>query len=88
LNVAVIGSVSGASLATAGVLDAVKIVEDLSGIVDPSKTGFILSPTDARLLRILVLRKEGGEIAHGRELPHSRCPVQGERAGAIVMEIP
>lgn len=51
INTAGIGSVNGASATYGTILDAVKLVEDGNGVIDPGKLGFALSPTDARLLR-------------------------------------
>lgn len=53
-----IGSVSGTSLAYAAILDAIKNIEDVSGIVDPGKVGVVIAPDAARLLR-------GRELAAG-----------------------
>ncbi|MBS0183605.1 MAG: phage major capsid protein [Nitrospira sp.] len=68
LNVSGVGSVSGASATYGTLLDAVKNVEDASGIVDPSKAGFVLAPTDARLFRGRELAAGSGMIMRGNEL--------------------
>lgn len=51
LNVSGLGSVSGTSLAYTGVLDAIKNVETVSGLVEPDRAGFVIAPDAARLLR-------------------------------------
>ena len=51
LQTAGVGSVTGTSLAYGGVLDVIKYLEDRSAIVDPKKTGFVVAPDVAKLLR-------------------------------------
>ena len=51
LNQAGIGVVSGTTLAYAGLLDAIKTVEDLSALVNPESVGIVIAPDAARLLR-------------------------------------
>lgn len=68
LNVAGVGSVSGSSATYGTILDAIKNVEDASAIVDPTKTGFAVSPTDARLLRARERATGSGMIMSRNEL--------------------
>ncbi|MBS0153252.1 MAG: phage major capsid protein [Nitrospira sp.] len=68
LNVAGIGSVSGASATYGTILDAVKNVEEGNGIVDPTKAGFVVSPTDARLFRARERAVGSGMIMTANEL--------------------
>lgn len=62
LNAAGIGSVSGTALAYTGILDAVKNIEDVSGVVDPNKVGAVLAPDAARLLRARELAAGSGML--------------------------
>lgn len=62
LNTAGIGSVSGTSLAYAGILDAVKNIEDVSGVVAPDKVGVVIAPDAARLLRARELAVGSGML--------------------------
>jgi HK97 family phage major capsid protein len=51
LNVSGISSVTGTSLAYAGILDAMKNVENANGLVEQPRAGFVMAPDTARLLR-------------------------------------
>lgn len=68
LNVAGVGSVSGASATYGTILDAVKNVEDANGLLDPTKAGFVVSPTDARLFRARERAVGSGMIMTANEL--------------------
>lgn len=68
LNVAGVGSVSGGSATYGTVLDAIKNVEDASAILDPTKTGFAVSPTDARLFRARERATGSGMIMTANQL--------------------
>lgn len=68
LNTAGIGSVSGTSLGYAGILDAIKNVEDASGLVDPTRASFVLAPDAARLLRSREKATGSGMILSGTDL--------------------
>lgn len=75
LNIAGVGSVSGASATYGTLLDAIKNVEDASAVVDPSKTGFAMSPTDARLFRARELAVGSGMIMRGNDVAGYRAEV-------------
>ncbi len=68
LNTAGIGSVSGTSLAYAGVLDLIKAIEDKSGIVDPTRAGFVVAPDTARLLRAREMASGSGMVMTANDL--------------------
>lgn len=68
INTAGIGSVTGTSLAYSGILDTVKTVEDASAMVDPTRSGFVLSPDAARLLRLREKVAGSGTIMTANDL--------------------
>lgn len=68
LNTAGLGSVTGTTLAYAGVLDAVKNVENVSGIVQADKAGFVLAPDAARILRGRERAAGSGMIMNANDL--------------------
>lgn len=68
LNTSGIGAISGASLAYSTILDALKTVEELSAMVNPTNTGFVLAPTEARLARIREKVAGSGTIMTANDL--------------------
>lgn len=68
LNTAGIGSVSGASLAYAGVLDTQHTVENANAVVNPGSLGWALPPTTAKLLRGRERAAGSGFLMEGREM--------------------
>jgi HK97 family phage major capsid protein len=63
-----LGSVSGTSLAYTGVLDAIKTAENLSALVNPQTTAFVLAPDVARLLRVRERATGSGTIMVANEV--------------------
>ena len=53
---------SGTSLATAGILDAIKLIEDASALIDPTKFAPVVAPDAARLLRLRELATGSGML--------------------------
>ena len=81
LNTVGVGSVPGASLGWAGVLDAVEDVEENNGIVVPERSGWVVSPGVARLLRAREkivdtgqFIMSGNSLADYRGLPTNSVP--------------
>lgn len=68
MNTSGIGSVTGTSLAFTGVLDMMAGVEDANALIDTARTGWIVEPTVARLLRAREKSTGSGFIMNGNEI--------------------
>jgi HK97 family phage major capsid protein len=70
-----VGSISGTSATSATVLDAVKTVENASGIVRLVNAGFVMAPDVARLFRIREMASGSGTIMNGYSMVGFPCQV-------------
>ncbi len=74
LSVPGIGSVTGTSIAWAGILDMLKSVEDANAIISAERAGWITTPSVARLLRAREkVAGNGGFIMEGNDIAGYRA---------------